>query len=251
MKSLLLVLLLSLCSFDSKAAFSFSDGFESGSTSGWDATVPRPVIKGPCSSTLNVIDQTPMPKPRPMSDVYFLEATICDAAPGPVALVEDDSPNDESSFRAMFDFNPNTANIALNGEIVIFRALSFTPNLPVVDISLFNNMGNLEIRAYGYNDAGSRAGSISFQLPDLNTHRIGIGWSASSGPGSNDGVLELELDQIPAMSSISNLDNDTLSVDFVHLGNISSANNSGTIWFDQYDSDDESLPVSLMSFDVE
>jgi hypothetical protein len=66
---------------------------------------------------------------------------------------------------------------------------------------------------------------------------VGFDWQAASGPGANDGYLDFWLNEVQ-QGHLTGIDNDTWQVDHVRLGAIGviSANTSGTIYFDGFES---------------
>jgi hypothetical protein len=247
MKSLFMLILISLflAAFSSNAALPFTDDFESGNTSAWSSSVPRPILNtyggAPCTATVGVTMDAAL------TGLFGFQTEICDSS----GYLQDNSPSNETSYRAIFDFNPNTANIPSGFGEVIFQANSDLPVAKAFELSLFNNAGTLEIRAYGYSDAGTTSSFISIALPDFNTHTIGVGFKTATADGNNDGELVLELDQIPAATSFINLDNDTLAISNVRLGFVGSLAQQGVIYYDNFYSDVNSLPVTLTHFEIE
>jgi len=256
---LLLSIILSFLSINLHAAFSFSDDFENGNTSAWDSTIPRAAIAGPgCSANLSVNNSAAS------SGVFGLEAVICDTSSG-IAVVEDSNPNngpeDELNYRAAFNFNHINAVISNQQELVIFQARSNPSSSIVLELRLYRNNMEYEIRAYTVDDSGAILGPISIPLPDLvtesgtgsNANRIGVGYIAASGPGDNNGTLTLALNQgndTPPVN-LTGIDNDTKLVHRIRMGIIESSGNSGFVYFDNYKSNSGLLPVTLMQFEVD
>ncbi|MFK8010734.1 MAG: hypothetical protein AB8B80_01750 [Marinicellaceae bacterium] len=242
-----LIILLPLFSVNLHAAFSFSDDFESGDTSAWGATIPiaENFVNG-CNASLSVNASAAS------SGNFGLEATICDTNAG-IAVVQDFSPNLEQSYRAIFDFNPTNAFITDGQELVIFQARANPASSIALELRLYRAGMNYEIRAYAFDDSDSAVGPVSIPLPDLNVHRIGVGFSAASGPGNDDGSLTLELDQVPVAPGdvLTGIDNDTKLIDSARLGIINSTGNAGSVYFDKFNSDSAILPVTLMQFEVD
>ena len=100
----------------------------------------------------------------------------------------------------------------------------------------FNYNGNYRIQLRIKNDAGTYAFGSYITISN-DWHIVEIEWQASTGPGANNGFMNMWIDNV-LVSSASNVDNDTRGVDSAYLGGTDSldAGTSGTMLFDAFDS---------------
>jgi len=193
----------------------FTDGFESGDFSAWDASVTD---GGDLSVSVGAAYQ----------GSYGMEAVIDDTV---VIYVEDTSPVDETLYYARFDFHPNS--LAMNNKAAhsIFEADGNLFNIQVTRTG-----SNLQLFSQVRDDAGGYTNSGKYTISNA-WHVVAMTWQASSAPGANDGVMRLWIDG-ELVETISGIDNDTHVLDYVRLGAVSGLDSgtSGSMYFDDFES---------------
>jgi hypothetical protein len=199
----------------------FRDGFESGDTSAWTATVG--------SGDLEVIAGAAMG-----SSSFGLHAAIHGTQP---LHVEDHTPNDESRYRVRFyvdtqDFEPGTAQDHFRTRI--FLALDEGPTVRrVVAIVLRYRDGQYGLMGRARRDDGTRADTGFFPITP-GAHFVEFDWQRSSSPSVPDGSFQLWIDGT-SRSTLTGLDTDDSSVDTGRLGALSLKQGaSGNLYFDQF-----------------
>jgi len=229
-KAFFLVSLLSLAlmSFQSGYSFTrqsfkggtpiFSDGFESGNFSAWDASVKD-------GGGLSVMAVAALVGNRGM------RALIDD---NHVLYVQDDTPNNEVVYDINFHFDPNTIRMANLDQHTIFLAFDQQDRfVPALQVELRFINGSYQVRARSRNDNLSWNSTGWFNLSDAE-HQIEVEWDAAT-TGKNDGKLKLKLDGAVLIRRIG-LDNDTFRIDRARLGAVAGLDSGtrGSYFFDQF-----------------
>jgi hypothetical protein len=152
-----------------------------------------------------------------------------------VLSVTSDHPAAEPRYRARFYFDPNTISMASGDVHVIQRGYSGA-SLVALRVEFGYTAGGYQIRAGLVNDGSVWTSMSWFPLTDA-PHAIELDWRAASGAGSNDGGLTLWIDGLERQN-LTGIDNDTLRIDRVLLGALSSidAGTRGTYYFDAFES---------------
>jgi PKD repeat protein len=198
----------------------FSDGFESGDTGAWSASVVD-------------IDDLSVTTGAAMVGTYGMQVLIDDSNQ---VYVTDYTPDAESRYRARFYFDPNSITMAHGDYHYILW--SFSPaNKSMFMIGFQYAFGSYRLRITTYTDTGSFLASAWQPISDEG-HFVEIDWQAASGAGANDGQYTLWIDG-EERSSMSGLDNDTQRVERIRLGalwGIDSATTNGTYFFDAFQS---------------
>jgi hypothetical protein len=198
----------------------FQDGFESGNFSAWSAEVDTE------------------------GDLNVSAAAALVGAQGMAALIDnttamyviDNTPANESRYRARFYFDPNSLTMANGKAHYIMAARNATTE--VVRLEMRRNSGNYQIRANVRGDGGGYTNTGWFTITDA-PHSIEIDWMASTGPGANNGSLRLWIDNSNSASptaTVSGVDNDTRRVESARLGPQAGIDSgtSGTEFFDAF-----------------
>ena len=143
--------------------------------------------------------------------------------------VQDDTPNNETQYRARFYLNPNSLTMAGGDILDLFTGRNASTD--VVRIQLQKNGTTYQVRAGLLNDAGAWTDTSWYDVPNA--------WSAVEihyQAFSNSGSLTLWLDDVQKQS-LTFIDNDTRAITDVRLGaqGVDTGTN-GTIYFDDFES---------------
>jgi len=194
----------------------FADGFESGDFSSWTA-----IVDGE-------------------NDLSVSSSAALVGANGLAALIDnrtamylrDDTPLNETRYRARFYFDPNSLTMGQGNTHRILAARN--ANTDVIRVELRFAGGTYQIRAGLRTDGGSYVFTTWYAISDA-PHVIEFDWQAATDSGANNGYLSLWLDNVLNQTH-NGIDNDTLRIEEVRLGplsNIDSAT-SGTEFFDDF-----------------
>jgi hypothetical protein len=198
----------------------FSDGFESGDLSAWDAA-NNP--GGDLTASANAA----------MTGSFGLDALVNDTSG---LYVQDDTPADESYYRASFQFDPNgfdPGELQNHFRTRIFIGFEDGPRR-LFAVVLRRIAGQYAIMGRARLDDNSQANTGFVNITD-DVHTIDLYWKRSSGPDANDGTFEISIDGVP--TSLTGLDNSISSVDFVRLGALSvKSGAAGNLYWDQFQS---------------
>jgi hypothetical protein len=201
----------------------FRDGFESGDTSAWSTSATS-------GGDLQVLAAAAL-----NSTGNGLQATVDDVSG---RWVQDDSPEDESSYRARFYFDTNgfDPGEALNRRRVrLFVAFDADPLRRVATVILRRLNGAYALMGSVRLDDGSRYDTGFFPISD-GEHLVELVWQRATSPIVHTGSVELYIDDAHAHIGGS-LSTYTSGVDFVRLGAISAKPGaSGTLLWDEFES---------------
>lgn len=177
-----------------------------------------------------------------MQGTYGMQLTLNGTSGN--AFVQDNSPNLEDHYFASFNFRDNGCVPPSAQGFAIFRAWvndGNPPTVPVFRVTFFNNTASSTTQrvmyVLAYEDDGTAVpiGTETFVSPPGNTPRFTWEWQRSSAPGANDGFLKTYKNGV-LRKTISNIDNDTLTVGSVRMGGMGNvASTSGcTVDFDDF-----------------
>jgi parallel beta-helix repeat protein len=197
----------------------FADSFETGNLSAW------------ASSTTDNGDLSVSTAAK-LKGGYGLQARIND---NNAIFVTDNSPANESRYRARFYFDPNTIAMGKSDAHVIFQGINATGTV-VLQIEFRKNGSNYQISAILVNDTTIFTNSGWFTISDA-PHFIEVDWRASTAAGANNGGLTLWIDGTQR-ANITGIDNDTRRIESVRLGAVAGIDTTtrGTEYFDAFDS---------------
>jgi hypothetical protein len=196
----------------------FDDGFESGDLSGWDAA-NNP--GGDLTASANAT----------MTGSFGLDALVNDTSG---LYVQDDTPADESYYRASFQFDPNGFDPGEGQNHFRTRIFIGFEDGPrrLFAVVLRRIGGQYAIMGRARLDDNSQANTGFVNITD-DVHTIDLYWKRSSGPDANDGTFGISIDGVP--SSLTGLDNSISSVDFVRLGALSvKTGAAGNLYWDEF-----------------
>jgi hypothetical protein len=200
----------------------FKDGFESGDTSRWSATVTDGDLGVSGAAALATTS-------------FGLQALVNDTSS---LYVQDDSPVSEDRYRARFYLAPNgfdPGEGSSHFRLRVFIASEDVTNRRLATIVLKRQGGAYSLMGRVRRDDGTRADTGFIPIGD-SPHSVEIMWRRSSGPGSNDGAFKLWIDD-SLVSTLSGLDNDMSAVGFARMGALSvKPGASGTLYWDQFES---------------
>lgn len=161
-----------------------------------------------------------------------------DGAQTPNIFVQDNSPTDETSYRARFYFDPNSITMNSAGHPLLIGYTESTPLKWVFWVTFGKASGSsdYQIRVYVYKDDGNKLASSSYTITD-EPHALEIWWKASTGAGQNNGQLQLWLDGTLTYSQTA-VDNDTHQVDLVKFGSVNTPDEEtiGSYCLDHFES---------------
>lgn len=198
--------------------FIFADDYESGDLSAW-------------SDVQNSGDNLSVSTGAALEGSYGMLVVIDSNSS---MYVVDDSPNEETHYRASFLFDPNSIAMSENDKHFILRA--FDGRVPVMQIRFRYVNSQYELNVGVRDDTRRLHPSSMIPLSD-SLHKIEFDWRAAAAEGSNDGGIEVWLDDISVIS-VSNLDSDSYQIDAVRMGAVSSIDTGtrGTYYFDSFES---------------
>jgi cysteine-rich repeat protein len=199
----------------------FEDGFETADLSRWAA-----------SSATDFGDLLASPESALASSTRGVQGFVDDVNS---LFVQDDSPLDESRYRARFYFDPNGFDPGEGNSrfrVRVLLALDQTPGTRrLIAIVLRRLGGQYSLRARVSRDDGTRANTSFFNISDA-PHAVELDWRRASGPSSN-GEFRLWIDGT-LMQTLTGLDNDAGGIDAVRLGALSvKPGAQGTIYWDE------------------
>ncbi len=212
----------------------FTDGFESGDTTAWSATVENPQQSGGLFSDRYIPPGLGLfvhPKAAAQGD-YGLGAIVEDNHP---MFVQDDSPPAADHYRARFYLLVKTLTANPNKGFGILQGSGI--GMPFQVFVGKDGGGNTVVVARTKEDGGGVTWTSYYTIPNGQWVFVEIDWAAATGDGSNDGYFSLYLNGV-LQETIPTLDNDTVSVDTVRLGPFYvSPSVTGIIGFDSFTSD--------------
>jgi hypothetical protein len=199
----------------------FEDGFESHDLSAWSASATDGGDLGASSGA------------GLAGTAWGLQAVVDDQAG---IYVQDDTPDHETRYRARFyvdgrNFDPGEAIGQFRQHI--FLAFQESPLKRLVLIILKRQNNQYSIAAQVRRDDDTLA-MTPFAPLGSQVNFVELDWQRASAPGANDGRLELWANGT-SVATLTGLDNDERSIDFVRLGAVSvKAGASGTLLFDEF-----------------
>jgi uncharacterized repeat protein (TIGR01451 family) len=198
----------------------FADGFESGDTSQWSATVSDPDLGVTAGAAL-------------AGTTRGLRAIVDDTRS---LHVEDHSPDQERQYRVRFYFDPNgfdPGTAQSHFRTRLFLALEDAPTRRLLAIVLRRLNGQFALRARVRLDDGRQVDTPFVDITDA-PHFVEFQWNRSRGPGANNGTFYLWIDDLFA-ASLVDLDTDLHGIDTARLGALSvKSGAAGTLYFDQF-----------------
>jgi hypothetical protein len=200
----------------------FEDGFESGDLTRWSAAATNGV-------DLNVGGSGAM-----AGTLGGLQAFVNDTN---ALFVQDDTPSAENRYRARFYFDPNGFDPGESQSHFRMRILiAFDDSgFRVITLVLKRQAGAYSVEGRVRLNDGTRADTGFFPIAD-GPHFFEVDWIRSAGPGIANGLFTLRIDNV-AVSTLVDLDNDSIPVDFVRMGALSiKTGAAGTLFYDQFES---------------
>ena len=200
----------------------FQDGFEFGNFTPWSAAQ----TDGADLAIAAAARLTPTGR--------GLRAVVNDTAS---LFVADDTPADESRYRARFYLDPNGFDPGEGQGHFRTRVFILFEDGPrrLAAVVLKRQGGAYSLAARARLDDNAQADTPFVTIGDA-PHFVEIDWRRSSGPSANDGWLHLWIDGTLRASLVS-LDNSLSAVDFVRMGALSlKSGASGTLYFDELES---------------
>jgi hypothetical protein len=202
----------------------FADGFESGNLSAWSifSDTGGGDLSASVAGALG-------------GSSTGLQAVVNDTAP---LYVRDDSPNGEGRYRARFYFDPNAfdpGEAQNHRRTRIFIAFDESPVKRHIAVVLRRVSGQFSIESRVRVDDNSQFDTGFFNVTDA-PHFVEMDWQRASTGVSGDGSFQMWIDGA-SVSTLTNLQNNTRTVDFVRLGPQSLKGGAvGTLYFDEFES---------------
>ncbi len=204
----------------------FADGFESGDLAAWPAasTGGGDLAVSPAAA---------------LEGNHGLQAVVDDSVG---MYVQDNSPDRATDYQASFRFDPNSIAMASGDTHNIFVGRSSDADVFRLALRRYNSAYQLALQ--GLTDASVFAATSWYSISDA-PHTVQIDWRAATAAGSNDGAFSLWIDGVLKQTR-AGIDNDTLVVDEVRLGSISSidAGTRGVYFFDGFASRGKTESIS-------
>ncbi|MCK5564532.1 MAG: hypothetical protein KAJ07_04745 [Planctomycetes bacterium] len=153
----------------------------------------------------------------------------------------------DASFSMEFEFDPNTLGMNDGSVVGLFHAnKGGGGNVAWVYLE-YTTVGGYRLRLLAYEDGGGNQNGTS-DITD-GPHTIRVEFTAATGPGNNDGITQLFVDDVLEVDK-SAVDSDTLTVGLVKIGanNYSGTVTGGTLYFDDIkyaDSTDENWHFTI------
>jgi uncharacterized delta-60 repeat protein len=204
----------------------FRDGFESGALTAWSSSATGGGDLG--VSLEAALDSTP----------FGLRGLVNDTAG---LYVQDDTPDDESRYRARFHFDPNgfdPGEAEQHRRTRLFIAFAEDPMRRLAAVVLRRLEGSYSLMARVRQDDNTQV-STPFVPIDDGPHAIELDWRRASGPDALDGAFELWIDGV-SVAMLAGLDNSD-GVDLARLGALSvKTGAAGALHWDEFESRRES-----------
>jgi hypothetical protein len=149
--------------------------------------------------------------------------------------VVDQSPQNESRYRARFWFDPNSITMANGNTHYIFYGLT-SASASVVRVEFRFSSGNYQLRV-AVRDNGNTWTNGGWTTISDAPHVVELDWRASSGSGANSGGVTLWIDGTQ-VSALNGTNNDTRQIDQAWMGAVAGIDNGtrGTYYFDAFES---------------
>ncbi len=196
----------------------FSNGFESGSLSGWT------------SSATNSGHLTVSPSAA-LVGWYGLKATISDRN---AMYVTDETPTSEKSYHARFYFDPNSITMKNGDEFTLFYGYS-GKSTQALRLEMQSSSGKYQLRASIKDDGSSWKTGSWYTISDA-PHAVELFWLASTSSSAKNGSVTLWIDGLE-QGSVTKVDNDKRRIDMIRLGVIDGIDSGthGTVFFDTFE----------------
>ena len=204
----------------------FSDGFESGNLTAWNANDGGGDFTAHADAALH--------------GSYGGKVVINDTD---WKFVQDETPSSETRYRCRFYLDPNALSMAEGSYFEIMRGISESWALVPFQFFCIKNSGVYKVQIVAGRDSGGALQGGGYTITD-EPHCIEIDWYKSSG--GNNGFLSLWVDGT-LKETLSSLDNDTFNVGRVRWGaGFFSGAISGTIFLDDFASNNDGTLIGLL-----
>jgi hypothetical protein len=192
----------------------FANGFEAGNLNAWDDSETDGGDLYAAASAA-------------MQGAYGLRANVDD---NDMLYVQDNTPDDETSYRARFYFDPNGINMNSGNTHTIFAGYQDS-STKVLRVDLRYSGGNYQIRAGLRNNGDSWTYSNWFTISNA-PHAIEVAWQAGSS-----GSLTLWIDGTQR-AVLSGINNSNREIDRARMGAVDGVDSGtrGTYYFDAFES---------------
>jgi hypothetical protein len=197
----------------------FADGFESGNFSAWTSSVTNNGNLG--VSTSAALEQT-----------YGMAAAISNNS---IMYISDNSPNNETRYRARFYFNPNSIVMAKGNSNFIMAGMTSTGSVAVrIEFGWSGTTYRLRAGALGNGNGYTNTAWVPISNT---THYIEIDWRAASAPGIADGSLTFWVDGVQ-QANLTGVSNDSRRINSLELGVVAGMDSGtrGTFYIDAFES---------------
>ncbi len=191
----------------------FTDGFESGNFSAWDANINN---GGNLSVSSNAA----------LDGSYGLQAAFTNTTK---MFARNDSPNAEPRYRARFHFNPNSISMASGDNITLLQGLEAGGQV-VLAIQFNRSSTGYQLRARSYDSGLANYVNTPYVSITNSTHTVEVDWG-------NDGHLTFWVDGVQ-QANLTGINNSIYTMETVRLGApyMSVTGTSGTYYIDAFES---------------
>jgi hypothetical protein len=197
----------------------FADGYESGNFSAWSSSVTN-------NGALSVSNAAALVQS------YGMQANINSNTS---IYVTDNSPVNESRYRARFYFNPNGITMSNNNALYLLYGLTSNGTV-TLRVELGRSSNGYRIRAALSNNSTTFTNTAWFNISNA-PHDIEIDWQAASAAGAANGSLTLWIDNVQ-LASLPGISNDARRIESVRFGAVAGIDSGtrGTAYFDAFQS---------------
>jgi hypothetical protein len=200
----------------------FKNGFDAGNLNAWTAVTDGGDLWVDGGAAMR-------------GSTYGLAALVDDTN---AIYVQDNSPLNQSRYRARFYLNPYTFDPGEGQAHLrtrVFLAFDETPVARVMAIVLRRQAGAYSLMVRVRRDDGTRASTAFYPITNA-THSVEVDWQRSTAPGASNGTFRLWIDDV-LKQTLSGIDNDQAGVDNVRMGALSvKTGASGILLFDELES---------------
>ena len=231
MKKILIIILILIFGIVALAAALFSDGFESGDLTAWDASATD---SGDLSAT----------EAAALHGTYGLDIFIDGTG---AIYVQDDTPAGETRYRARFYIDPNGLTMGDGDNFVCFRGYKAAGDVRNLIVLLrYTIAAGYKIQLKERTDANNYSAAGTQYVITDEPHCVEFDWEASSG--ANDGWFSLWIDGV-FKETVAGIDNDTHIMDYIRLGAPGDldAGTENTFFIDDFASNDDGSEIGLIS----
>jgi hypothetical protein len=162
---------------------------------------------------------------------FGMQVVIDDTNP---VYVVDETPNNESRYRARFYFDPNSLAIGNNDAFFLLQGHVPNSSTEALRVEFGQSLGIYRIRARIATNVFGWVNTAWINITDA-PHIIEVDWRASTSASAKDGTLTFWIDEVQ-QGHVTGVDNHTHRLTQVRFGAVSAidASTSGTFYLDAF-----------------